>query len=216
MNVSGLDFTQTNHGAGIQAILDDGTDVADIQVRDGADSGFINFPDPSKTTVEQIFNFAPAGVDRNADLAFFAGSVSDPVTEGVPRPNAIKVTVGANTPILFVDELGSLDGEEWDILLRSVNIPAGVRTVAVQVLSEGINGIGDLPASLVWVGGTLALTTIPECTGVIGDLVWMDSPDCDGIQSGEPGLAGFHVFTSGTGRHLHCDGSYKRRRALSF
>ena len=190
MNVSGLDFTQTNHGAGIQAILDDGTDVADIQVRDGADSGFINFPDPSKTTVEQIFNFAPAGVDRNADLAFFAGSVSDPVTEGVPRPNAIKVTVGANTPILFVDELGSLDGEEWDILLRSVNISAGVRTVAVQVLSEDINGIGDL--------------------------VWMDSPDCDGIQSGEPGLAGFHVFTSGTGRHLHCDGSYKRRRALSF
>ena len=157
LDIGGLSFN-LNHGAGLLVIFDDGFNSSDIQLRDGADTAFINFPDPRRITVEQVFAIAPANEPRVGDLALFASSVAG-IDLGGLRPNLIKVTAGAGPPQLFADMLGSNDGLEWDSLMLPINIPAGVSSIKVQLLSEDVNNTGLLPASLVWICGALS---VPE------------------------------------------------------
>lgn len=157
LTLSGLTFEYRNNGAGVVAIIDDGSGVADIQVRDGVDLAYFEFPEPRKTTVPRTFTVSAENVDRDAVLNLNVGSVA------VNRPNAIKLTVGGNTTLL-VNQLGSKDGAEWDNLDVPVVIPAGVTTVTVELLSYD-DGSGRQPASLAWVSATLAVEgAIDPCT----------------------------------------------------
>lgn len=192
ISIGGLSFDSRNHGAGILVILDDGSDLAEIGVFDGADTAFINFPDPRRITVAKTYTFAPSANDRTAQLAIFAGSVSP---EDL-RPNLVKVTIPNELDQNFPDMLNSLDGLEWDSLMLEVNVPANAEEVTVQVLSEDFNNTGALPASLVWIGSTLSILPEVECTGKIGNLVWKDEAgNCDGLQdSNDMPLAGVTVY----------------------
>lgn len=157
LTVSGLSFDEANNGAGVVVIIDDGSGVGDIQVRDGVDLAFVNFPEPRKTTVPQTYTVAAENVDRDAVLNLNVGSVAP------NRPNAIKLTIGGNTTTL-VNELGSKDGLEWDSLDIPITVPAGVTTVTVQILSQG-DGTDRQPASLAWVSATLAVEgTVDPCS----------------------------------------------------
>lgn len=150
-----FDALETN-GAGVLVIFDDGSDPVEIDVRDGLDLAFINFPEPRLSTIAQTFNFTPADVDRTASLPMFFGSVSK---DGF-RPNSIEVTVGGTTTI-FSDLLASNDGKEWDTLNLSVDIPAGADSLTVQAFSRDDNGTGSLPASFSWIAAGLAITPPP-------------------------------------------------------
>jgi hypothetical protein len=157
LSVSDMAFDALeNNGAGVLVIFDDGSDAAEIDVRDGLDLAFINFPEPRKSTIAQTFNFTPADVDRTASLPMFFGSVSK---DGI-RPNSIEVTVGGTTTI-FSDLLDSNDGPEWDTLNLSVDIPAGADSMTVQAFSRDDNATGALPASFSWIAAGLAVTTPP-------------------------------------------------------
>jgi hypothetical protein len=149
LTISGMNFDEANNGVGAVVIIDDGSGIADIQVRDGVDLSYLLFPEPRKTTVPQTFTVAAENVERDAVVNVNVGSVAP------NRPNVIKLTVGGNTQ-LIVDQLGSKDGLEWDSLDIPFKIPAGVTTVTVQVLSYD-DGSGRQPASLAWVSATLAV-----------------------------------------------------------
>jgi hypothetical protein len=153
-----LDFTQVNNGAGVLVIFDDGA-PSEIEIRDGNDYAYrSDLPGGVlRTTEPQTFYFTASTDSRAAALSFFFAAVEGRVsTAGTPRPSTIEITVaGATTEI--INELHSVDGEEWDTLDVDVTIPPGATELTVQAFSDDRANTGKLPASMVWVAAGLAI-----------------------------------------------------------
>ena len=155
--VNGLTF-DTNNGAGVLVIIDDGFNAAEIDLRDGDDFAYASAPGPDfNTTVAQTFFFTPEDVDRTATLSMFFSSVSGTASGGGFRPTAIEVTVGG-VKTIYNDLLDSVDGNEWDTVSLSVDIPIGASSLTVQALSVDNPGgeTGD-PASFSWLAAALSV-----------------------------------------------------------
>ena len=157
--VSGLSNNVSNNGAGLVAVIDDGSDVASIQVRDGLDLAFANFTGQLQTTTAQTFTVPAASFSRTAKLNLQVASAEG----NRPRPNAVRIQVGNAAPVEIFNTLKSTNGPEWDSVDFPVVIPAGVTTVKVQVLSKS-DGSGNLPSSIAWVAATLAVGTCPPAS----------------------------------------------------
>lgn len=168
VDIGGVSFSDTNHGAGIVVIFDERkADAAAIDLRDGNDFAFFAYSSPQDITVPQTYNFEASGVDRVATLIMFFSSVSGTASSGSAldfRPTAIEITLGDGTKSVFDNELDSKDGQEWDTVTASVLIPAGETSLTVQALSVD-NGADipsgtyrDIPASFRWIASSLAIT----------------------------------------------------------
>ena len=155
--ISGADFDFANNGAGILVIIDDGTPQKDIQLLDGNDFAFSEFGPTLDTTVPQTFSFAPATTDRQADLSMFFSSVAGTTSGGEFRPSSIKITTDMGTEVYFDNYLDSNDGQEWDTLKLTVDIPAQATQLTVQALSEDRISIGGTPASFIWTAAALSI-----------------------------------------------------------
>jgi len=156
--ISGAEFDFANNGAGILVIIDDGTPQKDIQLLDGNDFAYSGFEPTLNTTVPQTFIFAPTTTGRQADLSMFFSSVTGTTSGDGFRPTSIKITTDMGTEVYFNDYLDSNDGQEWDTLKLTVDIPAKATWLTVQALSVNHSN-GDNPASFVW---TAAALSIPE------------------------------------------------------
>ena len=154
LTVGGLD--PIAFGAGLLVIYDDGSDPAEIEIRDGIDQAYINDPAPLDATVPQTFIFSPADAPRLATLDMFFSSVSGTGSGLGFRPNAINITVGGVTDVLD-NLLDSNDGEEWDTLGLTVEIPAGATMLTVEAESVDNLGIGGTPASFAWSAAGLSV-----------------------------------------------------------
>lgn len=182
-NIAGMDFDpmfEENNGAGMFVIYDDGT-AAEIQVRDGLDLAFFKFTSPLDATVPQTFVIVPEDSDRTGDLVILAGSV------GVGRPNEVTVTTSAGVQS-FTDPLGSGDGSLWDSITLSVDVPAGVDELTVELISTPTES--PLGASMSWVTGALSIPVSEEpglcrMTGGARDFFEGDDYTCGG-QAGAP------------------------------
>lgn len=152
--VSGMDFDRANGGAGLMVIYADGSE-SQITLFDGNDFAFANYDGTRQSTVAKTFTFAPANVDRTADLDMFFSSVHGPDHLGL-RPSVLEVSV-SGVVTAYPNVLGSLDGDEWDTFQAPVSIPAGASSVTVQAFSEDRLGTGFLPASLVWNAASLSI-----------------------------------------------------------
>jgi hypothetical protein len=153
IQVSGLDFYLSNSGMSLLVVISDGTTSTRLQVRDGNDTAYFDWPSPLDTTVPVTYNFTPSVADRPASLGFVAGSVG-------PFPTIIEISFDGVPAIHLNDALGNLDGPEWDSLVYDLSVPAGVSSVTAQVLSadSGVGQYNDAkPASLVWVVSTFRL-----------------------------------------------------------
>ena len=190
LTVGDLVFSDVSNGAGVVVIYDDGSGITDIDIRDGLDLAFINFPEPRKSTIAQTFTFSSSPADRVGTLAMFFSSVAGTASTGGPlRPSSIDITV-AGTTTTFSNQLDSNDGQEWDTVNAAVTIPAGATSLTVQAFSRDDSGDGQDPlaASFTW---TAAAFSIQGCS--IGDYVWEDA-DRDGCQgSDERGINGVTV-----------------------
>ncbi|MEM7273793.1 MAG: SdrD B-like domain-containing protein [Actinomycetota bacterium] len=161
ITIDDLDFDRVSSGAGILVITSDGGPAAEVTVVDGNDAAWVNFDAPLDSTVPQTFEFAPATTDRTMDLTLFVSGVA--ILDGTPRGTTIEVTVGGTTQRLH-GLLGSGDGFEWDTLTLAVPVPAGERSVTVQVLSFDVDTARDRPASLIWNAavGVIQPEVLPE------------------------------------------------------
>jgi hypothetical protein len=155
--ISGLDFTGVNNGAGVLVIIDDGSGFAEIEIRDGDDRAYGPWISPGDTTVPQTFDFAPADFERTATLDMFFASVSGSFSGGGFRPSAIEITIdGSKTE--YNNLLDSVDGEDWDtVTLPNIIIPANVSSLTAQALSVDNLGIGGSPASFSWIAAGLSV-----------------------------------------------------------
>ncbi len=166
LTVTDMDFNKANNGAGVLVIVDDGS-ARSIEVRDGNDLAFINFAAPLDTTVAQTFTFDATATDRTATLDMFFSSVEGEVSGGgANRPTSIEVDAGAG-PVLFSNLMNGGDGDEWDTIEISVDIPAGSTSLTVQAHSRDDLGSGDLPASFAWTAAALSLPVPVELEGAI-------------------------------------------------
>jgi len=153
--VEGFDVSRP-HGAGLMIVYDDGSTVADIDLKDGVDIAYIRFPEPRLSTVAQDLTVESSMQDRMAALNLFFSSVSGSASGGGFRPSAINVTIDGVTEV-YDNLLDSNDGEEWDTLTLDVVIPGGVDTVTVEPVSIDNLGIGGSPASMNWIAAALSV-----------------------------------------------------------
>ncbi len=160
LTITDMDFDFANSGAGVLVIVDDGSSQV-IELRDGNDLAFVNFDPTIDTTVPQTYTFDATDADRTATLDMFFSSVSgDASGAGDERPSSIEVESGGVTTV-FSNILDSNDGEEWDTVELSVNVPAGATSITVQALSRDDNDSGNLPASFAWNAAALTLPVAP-------------------------------------------------------
>ncbi len=152
---SGLDFDYANNGFGLMIVLDSGDDTQIVELRDGSDYAYGDFPGDFASTALQTFEFDGADVARSAELGLFVTGVDS------GRPSVIEITVG-DVVTRHADLLGSNSGGQWDALELTLNIPAGVTTASARILSEdsgqGPRAGGQI-ASLNWVSVSLSIDT---------------------------------------------------------
>jgi hypothetical protein len=160
LSLSDLSFTRASNGAGVIVIYDDGSSDALVDVRDGNDLAYINFPEPRKSTVAQTFSFPASAADRTASLDLFFASVSGTESGGTLRPTAIEITTsggGSTDTTVLNNLLDSISGGEFDNFTISADVPAGATMMTVQAFSRDDLGTGLKPASFDWLAAAFAL-----------------------------------------------------------
>jgi len=191
IDVSGLDFDLDSDGLGLMVIVDDGSGLSDIQVQDGNDAAFAGFAPTLDTTVPVTYTFAASTDDRIAELSLFFGSI------GPERPNVVRVETGGVTTD-FVDQLGSMSGDLWDVTQLTVSVPAGATELTVQALSLDLGGAftGNLEASLIWIASAfeIAVEDTPPGTGCTPGY-WKNHLDSWGPTGFDPDQSIGSVFT---------------------
>jgi hypothetical protein len=157
LTVDDVSFTGITNGAGLLVIIEDASGPAVIEVRDGVDLAYFDFPEPRQSTVAQTYVFPPAPVERAATLTIFASSVAGTMDNArARRPESLEITVNGQTTT-FPNELNSWDGDEWDTKTNSVIVPAGATTLTAQLFSRDDLNTGLQPSSLAWIASTLVL-----------------------------------------------------------
>ena len=177
LTVTGLDNSFVNDGAGVLVIVDNGSELAHIDIRDGLDwaywkSATETFTDP------QTFSFPAAPVARVGVVTLFVGSVDQ------QRPNRIEITVNGETTTL-VDPLFSNDGDQWDTYRLEVPIPAGATSFTIELISTPVDNELGGGASLGWVTAAFAIRDRPvgPCLGVRTQGYWKNHPGAWPIES---------------------------------
>jgi hypothetical protein len=165
LTITNMDFDDVNDGAGVLVIIHDGSDLAEISVREGNDYAYSGATGDLQVTVAQVFYFTPSIDERTANLELFFASVYGAFSGGGDRPTAIEVTVGANPPLVYNNLLDSVDGDEWDTISLPITVPANEDQLKVQAFSEDRVPTNNNPASFHWLTAGLAITPPPPPGG---------------------------------------------------
>jgi hypothetical protein len=160
LTISGLDFgsESVETGAGVLVIIDDGN-ASSLGVFDGNDYAYIGCTEDfnCQETVKRTFTFPGSSSARDAELTMFFTSVAGAVSGGDVRPSTIRIWIGAESPVEIVNQLNSVDGEEWDTVNVEFEVPPGVTQVEVQAFSEDLELTGNDPASFKWLAAALGI-----------------------------------------------------------
>jgi hypothetical protein len=158
ITVSGMNFQTDlfgpsgNKGVGIAVLFDDGTPSTRAGYVDGQDYVYSGFPEPFRSTAPQTFTFAAKPADRAATLSMLVGEAVERNPPGV-QGNVINGTFDSGQTFTLVNSLASKQGFEFDAENLPVTIPAGAKSLTVDIVSEG----GDGPGSLQWLQSSLTV-----------------------------------------------------------
>jgi hypothetical protein len=143
-----------NKGFGVLVIYDDRSGSTLVGVKDGQDYAYAGFAEPLDTTEPQTFSFSRSSRDRAASLGLLVGDTLD--SDETPTVgNVITGRFDTGEAFSVVNQLQSSRGPDFDAENLPVTVPAGARSLTVQILSEG----GDRPASLAWIASSLTVDT---------------------------------------------------------
>jgi hypothetical protein len=136
------------NGAGLIVVYTDPSDSVTYRIIlfDGLDFAFGTDPTAAaRVTVPITFNHGATSTARVGEVTTFVGDATP------NRPDLVTITNNAN----LVNTLDASDGAEWDTDRALINIPAGVASTTVQVVSAPVN---QFPDSLLW---QLAVLRVP-------------------------------------------------------
>ena len=174
INVADADFSFRDDGAAVFVTYASHSNLANLQLREGADFVYRFAEDPAaQITNQQIFEFPASDRDREARLALLIGDGE------MERPDDIEVIVGDQL-FSFSNEARSRDGDQWDTVELRINVPAGVTSTSAQLFSRDLANSGANPDSMVWVAAAFGFLP-PQCEGRIAGRVWNDT-DRDSIE----------------------------------
>jgi hypothetical protein len=137
------DVTSNLHdlnGAGLIVVYTDPADsvVYRVILSHGLDFAFgTDLTPAARVTAPVTFNHGAAAASRVGEVTVFVGDAT------AARPDRITVS---NNPTV-VNALDASDGNEWDTDRILINIPAGVASTTVQVVSAPVD---QFPDSLLW------------------------------------------------------------------
>lgn len=131
LSIESQPFDGEKDGIGVMVIYDDGTGNARIQLRDGIDLAYHNFPKERQVAVPQTFTFPATTQDRTARMSMFFGSVAPEE----PRSSIFTITVDNAAPVVETNLIGSFDGAQWDTVNIDFLIPTGATSVTVEAKS---------------------------------------------------------------------------------
>lgn len=164
LTVGGLPDGDVNDGAGVMVIYRQPGKNAAITLVDGTDTAFVDFPGDRRSTVPQTFTFEESTVARTATMALMVGSIANHTApDFTARPSTLRLVMGDETVDIADPFNGEDDGAQFDARLVDITIPPGVDSITAQLLSE--YGGDGLPASLVWIMGSLSVPAPTPGTG---------------------------------------------------
>ncbi|NIS91058.1 MAG: hypothetical protein GTN98_13435 [Woeseiaceae bacterium] len=168
LSVEGLDFgtESVETGAGVLVIVDEGMS-SPLALFDGNDYAYHACTEDGNcsVTVLRTFAFPASDSARDGDLTMFFTSVAGEASGGDLRPSLVEIAVDGEPPIEIVNQLNSVDGEEWDTVNVQFEVPAGAERVDVQAFSEDPELTGDDPASFKWLTAALSVSDRPGGEG---------------------------------------------------
>ena len=174
IHVMDSSFSYRDDGAALIVIYASHDNVAEFQLREGADFAYqFATSAAAQTTEKQVFEFSPSELDREARLTFLIGDGE------LARPDDVEVTVGDQL-LTFSNQARSRDGDQWDTVDLTVPVPAGITSASAQLFSRDLDDTGANPDSIVWVATTFGFL-VPECESRIAGQVWNDT-DRDGVE----------------------------------
>jgi len=141
-----------NKGVGITVIYNDGTPSIRAGYVDGQDYVWSGFQPPYSVTEPQTFTFAAKNAERAAALGILAGEAIGPTQTGV-QSSVISGEFDTGETFALVNALASKKGFELDAENFPVMVPAGAKSLKVEIISGG----GDQPVSLQWLTGSLTI-----------------------------------------------------------
>ncbi|MCA9001957.1 MAG: hypothetical protein KDB61_08545, partial [Planctomycetes bacterium] len=106
----------------------------------------------------QTFSFEESDGVRQAELGLFVTGVDQ------DRPSVLELNIGGQITRL-ADPFHSASGGQWDALELDLEIPAGVTSVGVRILSEDSGegpAAGNQIASLNWIAATLSMDVVQD------------------------------------------------------
>lgn len=162
------------YGAGLVVVYQDlSLPTSLVEIVDGLDSAYWNFPPPRGPNSEVVcFQFAAAGISRGLDFTIVAGGI----TIVAFRPDAIWYLTGSGTlPGDVIGQPGAVeiggqplnsnDANQWDTYNDSITVPAGDTFACFQVES-----VSDEPpfdgASLIWFASAFSIS-VPTPTPTV-------------------------------------------------
>ncbi len=151
LDVTGLNFSNSNNGAGVAVLYDDFGGLAPVLTADGDDYSTPGGAGALGGTAPVVFTFDASTAARDGAInLLFSGIDCGTYANGdVMHPNSIEVTVDGKKTI-YSDLLVSSDGLRWDSLTLPVHIPPGVTSVTVRAFSRDDKNSGKTPATIVW------------------------------------------------------------------
>lgn len=178
-----------NYGAGLIVVYEDLTlPTSLVQILDGLDALWFNFPDPRGPNSEVTsFDFDPNIADRTGALTLFVGGVMHD-----DRPNDIWTGTGTGpkpTNLITTPSspsgtypLEGADGEQWDTYADTILIPAVDEWLCVQVESipsweTGPAYAGRGSSALLIAAGFVLPIEDREAPGVGTPGFWKKHPD---------------------------------------
>jgi uncharacterized membrane protein len=169
-------------GAGLQIIYqDDSLPVRDITVYQGNDFAFRDWPGGEELNRTWVLahEFAPEPFDREVEVVFFlsGGAVEarqdqlwfQTGTHGHPGELPEEIVNGAFASVLDSNPVTGNVGNDFDVLVKTVTLPAGNTYVAFQFQSGG--GSGDpalLPESFNLLAATVSVVPEPATLALLG------------------------------------------------
>ena len=141
-----------NKGVGISVIFSDGTPSTRAGYVDGQDYVYAGFAEPFRSTVPQTFSFAAGAADRAATLGMLVGEAVEQNPPGI-QGNVIRGAFDTGQTFVLVNSLASKQGFELDADNLPITIPAGAKSLTLEISSEG----GDGPGSLQWLQASLTI-----------------------------------------------------------
>jgi hypothetical protein len=136
-------FGFRNLGAHVVVVVDDGSGVRPLVLRDGVDVVYGPAPAPaSASSVEQMFQFEPACVPRASVLTLAGGGGT------VGGYDEVHIQAGEDTYV-YTDQFKSSAGQGWDVLRYPLVIKPGVRFVKVWVVTRAVQAPSARRADLL-------------------------------------------------------------------